>query len=69
MTASLVNKLLHPPTLALKRLAAQNGAGTRIKLIREIFGIDPPSDAPSEPAQADDASTDPAQVPARQDTR
>jgi len=46
MAASLVNKLLHPPTLALKRCATQNGGGTRVKLIREIFGIDPRQTSP-----------------------
>src|SRR5213594_2574341 len=67
MAASLVNKLLHPPTLALKRCATQNGGGMRVKLIREIFGIDPPSGDPSEPAPADDASTQSDEHPTRQD--
>ena len=43
MAESLVNKMLHPPMLALKRAAAQSGGGQRVKLIREIFGIDPPA--------------------------
>lgn len=47
MAASLVNKLLHSPTLALKRSAALNGGGLRVKLIREVFGIDAPAQAPS----------------------
>src|SRR3989442_7187221 len=46
MAESLVNKMLHPPMLALKRAAAQSGGGQRVKLIREIFGIDPPAPAP-----------------------
>ena len=69
MATSLVNKLLHPPTLALKRCAAQNGAGVRVRLIREIFGIDPPSDAPSGTGTEDGASMDEEQLPARRDTR
>lgn len=69
MATSLVNKLLHAPTLALKRCAALNGGGMRIRLIREIFGIDPGHDAPSGPGTADDASADPEEPPSRQDTR
>src|SRR3989442_1064116 len=50
IAASLVNKFLHSPTLALKRSAAQNGGEMQVRLIREIFGIEPPSDAPSDAA-------------------
>ncbi len=57
MAESLVNKLLHSPTLALKRAASVDGGELRVRLIREIFGIDPPAaaalpDADSEPTQA-----------------
>ncbi len=69
MAASLINKLLHPPTVALKRCAAQNGGGIRIQLIRELFGIDPPSVALSEPSRADDASAPSEKLPTRQDGR
>ncbi len=58
MAASLVNKLLHPPILALKRLAAQNGAGKGVKLIREIFGLDRPAEAPTEGGASDEESPD-----------
>jgi len=69
MVASLVNKLLHFPTLALKRSAAENGGGFQVKVIREIFGIEPPSDATSEPAGAGDPATEPEEITARQDNR
>ena len=58
MAASLVNKLLHPPILALKRLAAQNGAGKGVKLIREIFGLDRPAEASTEDGASDEESPD-----------
>jgi glutamyl-tRNA reductase len=70
MAASLVNKLLHPPTLALKRLATQNGAGTRVKLIREIFGIDRPAEAPTEGGTNEEESPDgTTRTSSRGDTR
>ena len=69
IAASLVNKFLHSPTLALKRSAAQNGGEMRVRLIREIFGIEARSESPSGPAQAEETSTEPAEVPVRQDTR
>ena len=40
MAESLVNKLLHSPTLALKQAAAVDGGELRVRLIREIFGIE-----------------------------
>jgi glutamyl-tRNA reductase len=58
MAASLVNKLLHPPTLALKRLAAQDGASSRVKLIRELFGIDLPAEAPVEGGTREEEPSD-----------
>ncbi len=57
MTVSLVNKLLHPPTLALKRLASRNGVGTRVTLIREMFGMDPPADAAPETGDTEGPSS------------
>ncbi len=50
LAASLVNKLLHQPTVALKRSAAQNGGAVRVNLIREIFGMD--AEAQTPPASA-----------------
>src|SRR5213594_701389 len=58
IAASLVNKFLHSPTLALKRSAAQNGAGKGVKLIREIFGLDRPAEAPAEGGANDEESPD-----------
>ena len=40
LAVSLVNKLLHQPTVALKRAAALNTGGLRVELIREMFGMD-----------------------------
>src|SRR3989454_1092408 len=54
---------------SLQRSAAQSGGGMRVRLIREIFGIEPPSDAPSDAARGEAASTDPVEVPARRETR
>ncbi len=55
LAVSLVNKLLHQPTVALKRAAALNGGGLRVELIREIFGMDarPPEEGAAAPVQAD----------------
>src|SRR5262249_18263846 len=69
LAESLANKLLHPPTLALKRLAAQNGARPRGERPAERVGIEAPagtddggspSRAPGHGARADDAG--PARV-------
>jgi glutamyl-tRNA reductase len=40
LAASLVNKVLHQPILALKR-AARDGGGERVALMRELFGLGP----------------------------
>src|SRR6185503_7253231 len=55
LAVSLVNKLLHQPTVALKRAAALNGGGLRVELIREIFGMDARHGAEGDaaPVQAD----------------
>src|SRR5262245_7661654 len=68
MVASLVNRLLHFPTLALKRSAAEDGGG-RVDLIREIFGIEAPSQTSSERGGGADASTEPAELTTRRDDR
>jgi glutamyl-tRNA reductase len=39
LVTSLINKFLHPPTVALKRAAAR-GSGLRVRLLRELFGLD-----------------------------
>ncbi len=50
LTASLINKVLHGPTVALKRTAALNGGGgLRVRLLRQMFGLDPVDDADDEP--------------------
>jgi glutamyl-tRNA reductase len=70
MAASLVNKLLHPPTLVLKRLASQDGAGVRIRLVRELFGIDPPPDTPPGTVDAEeDPPAEDGRATAGHDTR
>jgi len=70
MAASLVNKLLHAPTLALKRLATQNGAGKGVMLIREIFGIDRPEEAPTEDTPREKESPEGTTgAPTRRETR
>jgi glutamyl-tRNA reductase len=66
MTTALVNKLLHAPTLALKRCTADNGEGTRVRLIREILGLDPPSETAADVNQTEPA--DPDRPGSRQET-
>lgn len=56
LAASLVNKLLHQPTVALKRSAAFIGGDLRVNLIREIFGMDAEAQAPSGSAGAGEAT-------------
>lgn len=68
MVASLVNKLLHFPTLALKRSAAEDGAG-RVEQIREIFGMEPPSKTASESRDGVDGAAEPAEITVRRDER
>src|SRR3989442_13013028 len=67
MAASLVNKFLHAPTLALKRSAVQNGGGMRGRLLRRIFGVEAPSPSPPRPPPAPETSTEPAHGPVRQE--
>jgi Glutamyl-tRNAGlu reductase, dimerisation domain len=70
MAASLVNKLLHAPTLTLKRLATQNGTGKSVKLIREIFGVDRPAETTAEGETGDEDSTSgTTRAPTRRETR
>jgi glutamyl-tRNA reductase len=39
MAEALVNKLLHPPTEALKRAARDGAEGLQVRLLRELFGL------------------------------
>jgi glutamyl-tRNA reductase len=45
---SIVNKFLHAPTVALKRAAA-HGSGLRVRLLRELFGLDAGRDEEEDP--------------------
>jgi glutamyl-tRNA reductase len=65
LAVSLVNKLLHQPTMALKRAAALNGGGLRVDLIREIFGMDArlPAAAGTAAGQEEPGGADEAPVP------
>ncbi len=40
IVAALTNKFLHPPTVALKHAAQTGLGGLRVRLLREIFGLD-----------------------------
>lgn len=42
MTGSLINKFLHPPTVALKQAGRDGGDTLRLRLLREIFDLGPP---------------------------
>ncbi|MGH9749892.1 MAG: glutamyl-tRNA reductase [Candidatus Polarisedimenticolia bacterium] len=39
LAEALVNKVLHPPTEALKRAARDGADGVRVRLLRELFGL------------------------------
>src|SRR3989454_576380 len=64
IAASLVNKFLHSPTLALKRSAAQNGGGVRGGLLPESFWVGgraaTPPRAPPAPESPDGPGPGPA---------
>jgi glutamyl-tRNA reductase len=40
IVTGLTNKFLHPPTVALKQAAQTGSGGLRVRLLREIFGLD-----------------------------
>ena len=39
MTAGIVNKLLHPPTVRLKEMAKNGHHAEHVGLIRKLFGL------------------------------
>jgi glutamyl-tRNA reductase len=43
LTRSMLNKLLHRPTVRLKELAAGNGDASHVKAMNELFGLTPQS--------------------------
>ncbi len=50
-TVSLINKILHHPTQALKHAAARSGAVGPLEFVREIFGLDTPPPAAAAPVE------------------
>jgi glutamyl-tRNA reductase len=40
LTTALVNKLLHPPTVGLKRAASEGRIGDEVQIIRNLFELD-----------------------------
>jgi glutamyl-tRNA reductase len=66
-TISLINKILHHPTQALKHAAARSGAVGPLEFVREIFGLDarpPASVAPGGDTSGEAAGASPEAVPA-----
>ena len=53
MTMSLINKFLHPPTVALKQAGRDGTETLRLRLLREVFGLGPDGAGPA--AAPDDA--------------
>ena len=48
VTRSLLNKLLHRPTVLLRESTAQGEVGMRrIEIVRELFGLDAESEQPT----------------------
>ncbi len=43
LTRSMLNKLLHLPTVRLKQLAAENGDASHVAAMNELFGLTPQS--------------------------
>jgi glutamyl-tRNA reductase len=41
LTRSMLNKLLHRPTVRLKELAAENGDAAHLAAVNELFGLSP----------------------------
>jgi glutamyl-tRNA reductase len=52
MARAIASRLLHEPTLRLKRAAGEGGISPQVHALRELFGLDPGSDA-LEGAEAD----------------
>jgi glutamyl-tRNA reductase len=66
IVAGLTNKFLHPPTVALKHAARTRSGGLRVRLLREIFGLDGteepiprPAPSPADPARGAAPAVDP----------
>ena len=51
MARAIASRLLHEPTLRLKRAGADEDAYAKVAALRELFGLD----ADSEPLEAEDA--------------
>ena len=45
MARAIAGRILHEPTLRLKRSAEEHGASAHVHALRELFGLDPCSDA------------------------
>ena len=52
MARAIASRLLHEPTLRLKRAAGEGGISPQVHALRELFGLDPGSD-PLEGVEAD----------------
>ena len=52
MARAIASRILHEPTLRLKRSAGEDGVSAHVHALRELFGLDPASDA-LEGAEAD----------------
>ncbi|RKZ13007.1 glutamyl-tRNA reductase [bacterium] len=48
VTARLINKLLHPPTVELKRRVAEDGPAAHLDAFRQLFGLDGRADGDRE---------------------
>jgi RNA 3'-terminal phosphate cyclase len=57
---ALLNKILHHPTLLLKRAGSRPEGGGLIALLREAFGLDVPRRAGRETEAASGEPSDPA---------
>ena len=66
IVAGITNKFLHPPTVALKHAAQTGFGGLRVRLLREIFGLDGHAEPPARQTTGQErASRDTAEVTAR----
>jgi hypothetical protein len=52
MARAIASRILHEPTLRLKRSAGDGGVSAHVHAMRELFGLDPSSEA-IEGAEAD----------------
>jgi hypothetical protein len=52
MASAIASRILHEPTLRLKRSVGEEGAQSHVHALRELFGLDPGS----EPIAGEDAS-------------